>query len=57
VIMILIGKYIYYFFDIFNLGSRLTTLFVMSANVIIAGILLMITGIIKLDDILNFHDN
>jgi stage V sporulation protein B len=52
-VMVLTGRYIYYFFEIFKCGPTLTILMTVSANVLISGFLMMMTGILKLDEILN----
>lgn len=45
-IMFLIGKYIYYFFTIFKLGSSLTILLTIFGDVAIAFILLLVFGVL-----------
>ena len=51
IVMILIGKYIYNFFMILNLGTSITILMTLVANALISGFLMMMTGIFKPDEI------
>jgi len=53
VIMFAIGRYIYYFFTIFKLGSVLSILMAVSSNVLIAFILLFVFGVLDKKEILN----
>lgn len=50
--MVLVGRYIYYFFEIFKCGSKLTLLLTLSANVAIAVFLMLLAGVLKLDELL-----
>ena len=50
-IMVLTGKYIYYFFEIFKCGTTLTILMTLSGNVVISGFLMMLAGVLKPDEI------
>lgn len=51
-VMVLMGRYIYHFFDIFDSGPRLTILMTLSANVVISGFLMMMAGVLKPDEII-----
>lgn len=52
-VMVLTGRYIYHFFEIFNCGATLTILMTLSANVVISGFLMMMAGVLKMDEVLN----
>ena len=51
-VMVLTGKYIYHFFEIFDRGPALTILLTLSANVAISGFLMMLAGVLKPNEIL-----
>lgn len=53
ILTILSARYVYHFFDIFRLGTVVTTLLALGANVLISASLMVITGVIGLDDIKN----
>jgi len=49
--MVLIGKYIFYFFDIFQMGENMTMLMTLTAYMAISFILMVVFGVLKLSDI------
>jgi len=53
VFIVLAGRYIYHFFEIFSSSIYVTTLLALAANVLIAGVLMIFAGILKMDEILN----
>jgi stage V sporulation protein B len=50
----LTGRYIYCFFEIFSLGAGLTILLTLTADMLIAAFLLLLTGILKPSEWLKF---
>jgi stage V sporulation protein B len=51
--IIFVGRYVYYFIEIFRLSPLLTILLSLSVNVVIAGILLIFMGVLKAEEILS----
>ena len=51
-VMVLTGRYIYHFFEIFEFGSTLTILMALTANVFISGFLMLLAGVLKPDEIM-----
>jgi stage V sporulation protein B len=49
--MVLIGKYIYYFFDIFQLGDNVTILITLPTYMLISFILMVLFGVLKFSDL------
>lgn len=54
VVMVLAGRYLLHFFEIFAFHATLTILMTLTANVLISGILIMMSGILKPDEVLKF---
>lgn len=52
VIMVLTGRYVLYFFEIFGCGSKITLLMTLAANVAIAVFLMLLAGVLKVGEIL-----
>lgn len=52
VIMVLTGRYVLYFFEIFGCGSKMTLLMTLAANVAIAVFLMLLAGVLKVGEIL-----
>ncbi|HOJ80618.1 MAG TPA: polysaccharide biosynthesis C-terminal domain-containing protein, partial [Clostridiales bacterium] len=53
VLMIVAGRYIYHFFEIFSFGARLTTLLSVAVDVMFAVVLLMLVGVFELRELLS----
>lgn len=51
ILTIISARYVYYFFDIFRLGTMITTLLTLGAIALICASLMVITGVISLDEI------
>lgn len=51
-VMVMIGKCIHYFFGIFNTGASMTTLLSLMTNVLVSIFLMIITGVLKPDELL-----
>ena len=52
IIMVLIGRYVLYFFEIFGVGSDMTLMLTLVANVAIAVFLMLLAGVLKVGEIL-----
>ena len=50
-LMVIIGKYIYSFFDIFVSGNTPTIIFTITGNLVISIFLLIISGVLQMDEI------
>jgi stage V sporulation protein B len=53
ILSILCARYVHYFFDIFGMGTMVTTLLTLGTNVLITSSLMIIIGVISLDEIKN----
>lgn len=53
VAMVFLSKYIYHFFDIFQLGGNITILLALSANAVIYSVLMVFLGVFKFSDLLD----
>ncbi len=51
IITIFSARYVYHFFDIFRLGTAITTLLALGANVLISASLMVITGVISIAEV------
>jgi len=52
-VMVLTGRYIYYFFDIFRMGESITTILALAAYGVISLVLMIIFGVLNFSDILD----
>jgi stage V sporulation protein B len=53
IIMIAVGRYIHYFFEIFAPGPGIATLLAVAANVVFGGVLMMIAGVLDARELVN----
>ncbi len=53
ILMIAAGRYIYHFFAMFRLDERLTTLLSVALNVMFAGVLLVMAGVLDIREVLS----
>ncbi len=53
VIIIITGRYVYHFFELFHFTITMTTMLALAANVVIAFILMIFTGVLKIEEILS----
>jgi stage V sporulation protein B len=55
VIMVLIGRYLLYFYKIFCQQESIVTFLALVTNVLVAGFFMILTGVLKPKELINFY--